>query len=395
LTGLGDGVLARSLIESELASTREAVLALEKDLSETDEQLSHALVIRRHVARTPERFAAHEREDVFERSERLAAKKAEIATWLKAAQERIAFLDQMLRSLAAERARFEQELAEVRRGTEQARAEARQATEQARAEARQATEQARAEAQLRVTEAQSEAAAAIAEAEARAQALPSIGGIPGALPALEIHQAVEAERLRIARDLHDGPAQVLSNLVLEAEIIERLLKRDPDLVIAELQEFRNSIKNAVADVRRFMFDLRPDSLDDLGLIATLRRLTTEWQQHTGVVCRLNIMGDERRLPPPIEEALFRIIQEALNNVRHHAQARTVEVNLDVRPDRVGLRVRDDGKGFDPSRAPEPGARRQLGVVGMRERAAAVGGRLEVRSREGSGTEIEGDFPLAN
>lgn len=378
MTGLGDGVPPESLIESELASAREAAEALEKELSETDEQLSHALVIRRHLARSPERFAAHEREDVFERSERLTAKKAELETWLKAARERISFLDQVRRSLLAERARSEQELADARQAADQAQ---------------KAGEQARVEAQQRLAQWQSEAATAIAEAEARAQAAPAIGGIPGALPALEIHQAVEAERLRIARDLHDGPAQVLSNLVLEAEIIERLLKRDPDLVVAELQEFRNSIKNAVADVRRFMFDLRPDSLDDLGLIATLRRLTTEWQQRTGVVCRLNIVGDERRLPPPIEEALFRIIQEALNNVRHHAEARTVEVNLDVRPERVGLRVRDDGKGFDPSRAPEPGTRRQLGVVGMRERAAAVGGRLEVRSREGAGTEIEGDFPL--
>ncbi len=371
MTGLGDGVLAESLVASELASVREAVQAFEKELLEIDEQLSHALVIRRHVARSPERFAAHEREDVFERTESLAAKKAEVATWLKAAHERIAFLDQLRRSLAAERVRFDQELAEARQGGDQVRAEMQQLLAQV----------------------QAEAAEAVAEAEARAQAMPAVGGIPGALPALEIHQAVEAERVRIARDLHDGPAQVLSNLALEAEIIERLLKRDPDLVVAELQEFRNSIKNAVADVRRFMFDLRPDSLDDLGLIATLRRLTTEWQQRTGVVCRLNIVGDERRLPAPIEEALFRIIQEALNNVRHHAEARTVEVNLDVRRERVGLRVRDDGKGFDPARPPEPGTRRQLGVVGMRERAAAVGGRLDVRSRDGSGTEIDGEFPL--
>lgn len=379
MSRLGEGIAPAGLVESELAGAREAAESLERELAEVEEELSRALVIRRHVARSPERFAAHEREDVFERMERLVGRKEAVAAWLKAAQERIGFLESLGRSVAAEGERQAEEAA-ARHDAELA--EARAAVAQVQEEARRYVAQTRAEAER-----------AVAEARAQAQARPPTGGLPGALPALEIHQAVEAERLRIARDLHDGPAQVLSNLVLEAEILERLLKRDPELVAAELQEFRNSVKNAVADVRRFMFDLRPDSLDDLGLVATLRRLTTEWQQRTAVVCRLNVVGEERRLPTDLEEALFRIIQEALNNVRRHAEARTVEVNLEIRPQRVGLKVRDDGRGFDPERPPAAGTRRQLGVVGMRERAESVGGRLQVRSREGSGTEIEGDFPL--
>ncbi len=370
MTALGNGVLLSSLLASEVAGTQEAIQKLETEMTEIQDELSRALVIRRHVARTPERFAAHEREDVFERAERLVARRGEISTWLTAARERLTLLEQLGGSLAAEQERLAVEAAQARAAVEEVKAEAR----------------------AYVAHTQAQAQRAVAEAERRTQTLPALGPLPGALPALEIHQAVEAERLRIARDLHDGPAQVLSNLVLEAEILERLLKRDPELVAAELQEFRNSVKNAVADIRRFMFDLRPDSLDDLGLIATLHRLTTEWQQRTGVTCRFNIVGEERRLPSALEEALFRIIQEALNNVRRHAQARTAEVNLEIRPDRVGLRVHDDGAGFDPAEPPV-GSRRQLGVVGMRERAAAVGGRLDITSQKGAGTEITGDFPV--
>lgn len=381
MPSLGDAVLASNLVDSEFAAATEARDKLARDVAEAEEELSQALVIRRHVARSPERFAPHEREDVFERTERLVARREELQTLLRAAGERISFVEQLRRSLAAEQERMAEDLA-ARYGAELASARAE--TSQVQDEARRWVEQLRGELEL----SQAELAAAHAELEQR-HAAPA-----GALPALEIHQAVEGERLRIARDLHDGPAQVLSNLALEAEIIERLLKRDPQLVAAELQEFRNSVTNAVADIRRFMFDLRPDSLDDLGLVATLRRLTTEWQQRTDVVCRLNIVGDERRLAASIEEALFRIIQEALNNVRHHAAAKTVEVNLDFGAERVSLRVRDDGRGFDPDAEPPEGARRQLGVVGMRERAAAVGGHLDVRSTPGQGTEIQGDFPVA-
>jgi two-component system sensor histidine kinase DegS len=210
--------------------------------------------------------------------------------------------------------------------------------------------------------------------------------------ALEIHQAVEAERLRVARDLHDGPAQVLTNLMLEADILERVLTKDPEQLPAELQEFKNSVRNAVADMRRFMFDLRPDALDDLGLVATLRRFTKEYQDRTGIICRLNLTGTERRLPADVEEAIYRVVQEALNNVKKHAQANTVEVNLEMRDAHVRLRVRDDGTGFDPSQA-RPDGPRKLGVLGMQERLAALGGTLQVTSRPGAGTEVEAEIDV--
>lgn len=337
------------LLEAELRSAREAIPALERDLAQAEEEWAKLEVIRRHVVRNPERFTPPEREDAVERSERLAGHRAELRTWIKAAVERVALIEAVRESVAAE--------------LEEARAAA-SAAEAGAAEAKVAHE--------------------VAGRAAEATRPPS---------ALEIHEAVEAERLRIARDLHDGPAQALSNLVLEAEILERLLKRDPELVQAEIQDFRNSVTNAVADVRRFMFDLRPDSLDDLGLVATLRRFTSEWQQRTGITCRLNLTGEERRLPPRLEEALYRIVQEALTNVRRHAEARTAEVQLDLKPDRVRLRVRDDGRGFDPAAAAGDDGPRRLGLMGMRERAASVGGSLEVQSRPSGGTDILGEFPI--
>ncbi len=332
----GDGLAALSVVDAELEAVRQAIAGLERDLAEAEDELARAHVIRRHVARHPERFAPHEREDVFERTERLSGRRQELAALLGAANERAALLEALRGSIAAQQRQLE------------------------------------------------ELAAASAPAPAANR-----------LSALEVHRAVEAERLRIARDLHDGPAQVLSNLVLEAEILERLLTRDPALLQSELQGFKNSVKNAVNDVRRFMFDLRPDSLDDLGLVATLRRFTTEWQQRTGITCRFNLTGEDLRLPPAREEALFRIVQEALNNVRRHAGARSVEVNLDIRRDGVRLRIRDDGRGFDAEAGRDPAGPPKLGVVGMQERAAAVGGRLAVRSRPGSGTDIEAEFPAGD
>lgn len=305
-------------IEKEIAELAALLPSLAHDAAQAREEQGQAEVIRRHVARNPEKFSPHERENVFHRAQSLAERRASLEASLAAATDRLKLLQ------------------EVR---------------------------------------------------------PFIAGAGPAAPAvLEIHQAVEAERLRIARDLHDGPAQVLSNLVLEAEILERLLHRDPQLLPAELEEFKASVRNAVADMRRFMFDLRPTSLDDLGLVATLRRYTSEYQDRTGIVCRFNVSGEEKRLPPRVEEALYRIIQEALTNVDRHAKARTVELSLVIQADRVSVRVRDDGTGYSPESGPT-GGRRKLGVLGMTERASDVGGKLEVRAVSSGGTEVVAEFHL--
>ncbi|MGH7776778.1 MAG: sensor histidine kinase, partial [Candidatus Dormibacterales bacterium] len=268
--GRGPGLVER--IDNEIAELVRLLPSLEAEAARAAEDQAQAEVIRRHVARNPEKFSPHERENVFHRAQSLAERRAGLDASLKGTRERLELLQEVKPLLGGD----------------------------------------------------------------RSQATRGEAGV------LEIHQAVEAERLRIARDLHDGPAQVLSNLVLEAEILERLLHREPALLPAELEEFKASVRNAVGDMRRFMFDLRPTSLDDLGLVATLKRYTTEYQDRTGITCRFNVSGEEKRLPPDIEEALYRIIQEALTNVQRHAGAKTVEVALIVQAGTASLRVRDDG-----------------------------------------------------
>ncbi|HVB76848.1 MAG TPA: sensor histidine kinase [Candidatus Nitrosotalea sp.] len=307
-------------VAAEAAAVAARMPGLQAELDKLSDELQKSQVIRRHVARNPEKFSPHERENVYEHAEGLAVRRQRLQDQLEQAREKLDLLEQMADFISP----------------------------------------------------------------APAAQAPS---------ALDTYQAVEAERLRIARDLHDGPAQVLSNLVLEAEILERLQRRDPALLTAELQEFKNSVRNAVDDMRRFMFELRPVSLDDLGLVATMRRITSEYQDRTGVVCRFNVIGEERRMPPEVEDCLYWIMQEALTNVHRHAKARTVEITLEIQEARIWMRARDDGQGFDPRNYHQPSARRKLGVLNMKERAEAVGGQLEVRSQPGSGTSVEAIFPL--
>jgi signal transduction histidine kinase len=124
----------------------------------------------------------------------------------------------------------------------------------------------------------------------------------------------------------------------------------------------------------------------------MKRYTSEYQDKTGILCRFNVTGRERRLPAPIEETLYRIIQEALTNVHRHSKAKTAEVTVDMRSDAVGARIRDDGVGFNPD-AYQGRGRRKLGLLGMRERANAAGGGFSVRSAPHEGTEITAEFPL--
>ena len=204
----------------------------------------------------------------------------------------------------------------------------------------------------------------------------------------QVFSIIEEERMRIARDMHDGPAQVLSNLVLQAEVLERLVERDPAMLLAELEDFKRGVRAALEDTRRLIFDLRPLTLDDLGLVPTVRRLVREFGERTGVASRFHLVGVERRLPNSCEAVIFRIIQEAMTNVRKHAHAHAVEVVLTFQPNRVTAVVRDDGEGFDVvATEARQGRTHHLGLISMRERADLEKGSFEVRSQLGRGTEV--------
>ena len=210
----------------------------------------------------------------------------------------------------------------------------------------------------------------------------------------QVFQIIEEERMRIARDMHDGPAQSMANLVLQAEILERLIVRDPQMVVSELADFKNGVRDALEETRRLIFDLRPMTLDDLGLVPTLRKFVREFAEKTAISARFHLVGEERRLPSNYEAVVFRIVQEALTNVRKHARARTVEVTLTLQPRRVVAIVKDDGEGFDVAATEARlGRTRNLGLISMRERADLEKGHMEIRSQIGRGTEAKVTFNL--
>jgi two-component system sensor histidine kinase DegS len=210
----------------------------------------------------------------------------------------------------------------------------------------------------------------------------------------QVFQIIEEERMRIARDMHDGPAQSMANLVLQAEILERLLDRNPKQLVTELAEFKNSVRNALEETRQLIFDLRPMTLDDLGLIPTLRKFVKEYGDRYGLATRFNVVGQERRLQGNTEGVLFRIIQEALTNVHKHARAKTAEVTMNLQPARVVVVVKDDGQGFDVARTEANlHKNKNLGLLSMRERAELEKGSLEIRSQPGRGTEVKVEIPL--
>ncbi|HUY96799.1 MAG TPA: sensor histidine kinase [Verrucomicrobiae bacterium] len=210
----------------------------------------------------------------------------------------------------------------------------------------------------------------------------------------QVFQIVEEERVRIARDMHDGPAQGLANLVLQAEILERLLDREPARAREEVRGFKESVRVVLEETRRLIFDLRPLTLDDLGLVPTLRRLGAEYRERYQLEVRLSVLGTERRLPTRTEAALFRIISEALTNARRHANARLVEIILNLQPKRVSAVVKDDGDGFERAGVEARLAREpHLGLISMRERADLEHGRAEIVSQVGRGTEVRVTLPL--
>jgi len=200
--------------------------------------------------------------------------------------------------------------------------------------------------------------------------------------------AQEDERRRIARELHDEAGQALTALILNLEMAEQAADRiDPQ----RLRRLRGIAEDTLAELRRLIYDLRPTILDDLGLAAAVRWYVKESVEPQGLQVSMSINGADDRLPHHVETAVFRIVQEALTNILKHAQARRAEVDLRMGPSEVRVRIADDGRGFDLSAV---STRRDggMGVMGMRERAELLGGRLEVTSGP-QGTRVEAVIPV--
>ena len=200
----------------------------------------------------------------------------------------------------------------------------------------------------------------------------------------KIIKAQEEERRRVAREIHDGPAQLMANVVFRAEVCERLIDIDMERAKYELKDLRSQVRDCLKETRKIIFDLRPMTLDDLGLVPTVKRFLDTFKSRTGAVTEIRILGNEQRLDPYVEVGLFRIIQEAINNVEKHADATLVKVVLEFRPDFVQAVVEDNGRGFNTNQEVENGS---FGLLGMRERMNLLQGQVDVISEVGRGSKV--------
>jgi signal transduction histidine kinase len=200
-------------------------------------------------------------------------------------------------------------------------------------------------------------------------------------------QAQELERRRLARELHDETGQALTSILLGLKALEERIEGDDARAAAH--DLRELVVSTLQGVRRLAVELRPTALDDFGLVAALERLTHSFGEQTGIRVDFEpTLGPGERLPADAETALYRIVQEALTNIVKHAHASRVSVLLTRHGGTVKAMVEDDGRGFDPTAGREDG----VGLLGMRERLALLGGRLEIESGE-AGTTVVAEVPL--
>jgi signal transduction histidine kinase len=209
----------------------------------------------------------------------------------------------------------------------------------------------------------------------------------------QITQAQEDERKRIARELHDDTAQRLIALSRHLDALADSEEGLSEPGIERLEQLQQRIEGALQEVRRFSRDLRPSVLDDLGLLAALEGLLADLEK-SGIDGELKVSGTRRRLSPDIELALFRIVQEALNNVVRHAQASNVVIDVGFSDSRVKVAVCDDGQGFALlGSTGDFAVAGKFGLLGIEERAQLLQGHFQVRSGRGEGTKVSVDLPI--
>lgn len=210
---------------------------------------------------------------------------------------------------------------------------------------------------------------------------------------IKIIRAQEEERKRVAREIHDGPAQLMANLVIKSELCERLVDKNPDKVKLELNALRDLARVSLKDIRKIIYDLRPMSLDDLGLIPTVQRFIENYTEETEQNVEMLVFGNPITLNPIIELAAFRLIQEALNNVRKHAKARNIHVKLEFNDNNIKIVISDDGKGFDKENVKSRDLDGGYGLLSMKERVELLNGKLDITSIPGKGTKIFASIPI--
>ncbi|MCC6612176.1 MAG: hypothetical protein IT320_01800 [Anaerolineae bacterium] len=233
------------------------------------------------------------------------------------------------------------------------------------------------------------------------ETLPSETGGLNPMPAqsmsiVRIVQAQEEERQRLARQMHDGPAQSLTNFILQTEICQRWFDRNPARAAEELGSLKDMASVTFQKVRDFIFDLRPMMLDDLGVIPTTRRYVDAFREKNDIDVKLDILGEERRLESHREVMIFRAIQELMVNARDYANATEIMIRLDLSGNRVKITVEDNGRGFDAEAVlmgdenyHDP---RAQSLVTLKQRFELVGGSVAIFSGEEEGTNVRMELP---
>lgn len=209
---------------------------------------------------------------------------------------------------------------------------------------------------------------------------------------MRIVEAQESERVRLAQEVHDGPAQVLSNAIFQVEYIERVLDTDPRAARTELRFLRDLLRRELGSVRTFISQLRPPVLDELGLDGAIADAIGRMTALTGLAIDSALTAPSDRLTATQQTVVLRVLQEALQNVRKHGAATSVTVGSAMEDGDWVLTVRDDGRGFDVGAVAARG-RRNFGLQFMRERAELIGARFEVHSRPDGGTLVRLGIPV--
>lgn len=205
---------------------------------------------------------------------------------------------------------------------------------------------------------------------------------------VKIIEAQEEERKRIAREIHDGPAQAMANVLSKSELCEKLITKDIEQAKIELKTLKNIVQQSLKEVRKIIYDLRPSALDDLGLIPALSRYIKNFSEETGIFVDFSVLSDYKRLSPEIEITCFRVVQEALTNIKKHSKAKNASVKFEFGMRFISIIIKDDGIGFDKENIGQG-----YGLMGMRERIEILNGKFEISSFKNNGTQIYISIPV--
>lgn len=209
-----------------------------------------------------------------------------------------------------------------------------------------------------------------------------------------IIKATEEERSRIVREIHDVPVQAMVNMGIRLELCLKVLDKDINRAKDYIKELKGQVNTNIQDLRKIIYNLRPMSLDDLGLVATIERMLLDFEKETGINTSFRLIGDPVEIQDLVQIAVFRIIQEALNNAKWHSKATRITVKFEFLKSNISIMITDNGKGFDVEDTIDwKKDGKSFGIIGMRERVELLQGYIDINSEPGAGTGIFIRIPL--